>query len=109
MLAPRARSTPRSPRCANSTPARFLSGPIRSFPVAVSKFLHWRRVTPSRTCIPTAKFVEEGGLMSYGNDTEDSYRRAGVHVGRVLNGASPADLPVDQATKFELVVNIKAA
>jgi ABC-type uncharacterized transport system substrate-binding protein len=54
-------------------------------------------------------FVEEGGLMSYGNDTADSYRRAGVHAGRILNGASPADLPVDQATKFELLVNVKAA
>src|SRR5262245_57292967 len=55
------------------------------------------------------EFVEEGGLMSYGNDTLDNYRRAGVHVGRILNGASPAELPVDQATKFELVVNVKAA
>jgi ABC-type uncharacterized transport system substrate-binding protein len=55
------------------------------------------------------EFVEEGGLMSYGNDTADSYRRAGVHVGRILNGASPANLPVDQATQFELVVNVKAA
>jgi putative ABC transport system substrate-binding protein len=53
--------------------------------------------------------IEDGGLMTYGNDGADSYRRAGVYVGRILNGASPADLPVDQATKFELVVNVKAA
>jgi len=55
------------------------------------------------------EFIEEGGLVSYGNDTADGYRRAGVYVGRILNGASPADLPVDQATKFELLVNVKAA
>jgi putative ABC transport system substrate-binding protein len=55
------------------------------------------------------EFVDEGGLMSYGEDVADQYRRAAVYVDKILKGAKPSDLPVQQATKFEFIVNLKAA
>jgi putative tryptophan/tyrosine transport system substrate-binding protein len=56
-----------------------------------------------------ADFVESGGLMSYGADQEEPYRRIAVMVDKILKGAKPADLPVEQPTKFEFIINLKAA
>jgi putative ABC transport system substrate-binding protein len=58
---------------------------------------------------PQKEYVDEGGLMFYGEDFTDQYRRAAVYVDKILKGAKPADLPVQQATKFEFVINLKAA
>src|SRR5215510_6782297 len=85
--------------------------------VAADAFINSRRVQfatlTARDRIPAAyadrEIVEAGGLMSYGTDFMDMFRQVGVYVGRILKGAKPSDLPVVQATKFALVINLRTA
>jgi putative tryptophan/tyrosine transport system substrate-binding protein len=57
----------------------------------------------------TRDFTMAGCMISYGNDTADAYRRAGLYAGRILKGTKPADLPIDRATKFEMIINVQTA
>jgi len=90
---------------------------IGALVVAADAFLTNRReqisALATRHAVPAVYVNREaagaGGLMSYGNSLADSYRRAGVYTGRILKGEKPSDLPVEQATKFELIINLGTA
>jgi putative ABC transport system substrate-binding protein len=94
-----------------------LRGGAGALVVGADPYLSGRRqhivALARRDAIPVVatarEWAAEGALMSYGNDGRDLYRRAGLYAARILKGEKPADLPVDQATKFELVINLKMA
>jgi putative ABC transport system substrate-binding protein len=96
---------------------RFVEQHVDAFVIASAVFLYSRRdrliELAMRYAIPAIdtnrEFPANGGLMSYGADLRDAYRQAGVYVGRILHGEKPADLPVTQPTRFELVINLKTS
>jgi putative tryptophan/tyrosine transport system substrate-binding protein len=92
---------------ANSTALALMGSPIFSLNQKLIVDLAAKNRLP--TIYPQGEFVLVGGLMSYGADEDEPYRRAAVLVDKIIKGAKPADLPVEQPTKFEFVINLKAA
>ncbi len=96
-------------RIAKEPPGALLVVPGGPLPARAGQVIDFASRHGLPTIFPAREYVEAGGLMSYGYDREHLWKRAASYVDRILRGAKPGDLPVEQPTKFELVINLKTA
>jgi len=96
-------------RVAKERPGALWVVPVGPLAARVRRIIAFATKERLPTIFPSRFFVEVGGLMSYGGNREDFSRRAASYVDRILKGAKPADLPVEEPTKFELIINLKTA